>query len=286
MSLTEAPPFPPCSTCGVPLDGDQQYCVNCGHRIGPVRTDLLAALPGASRPVEETVVAPVAADRAPGPLLWSPLGGAALACLASLGLLLGGLLWAGDERDIVVNVPRQEAPRVTVSVPAGAAAAVPAEFVSDWPGDDGWTVQLETLPKESTQPPAVDAAKAAATTKGAEDVGALDSDEHPSLDEGVYVVYAGVFRSRKAATRELRGLRKDFPEAKVVKVSGGSDGGKKVDKDADKQSAGELKDLQSAAGDDFVKKSKKLKDKVATQGRTPKTDDKKPGGSSDGTVLE
>ncbi len=75
-----------------------------------------------------------------------------------------------------------------------------AEFTSDWPeGQDGYTVQLQTLPKDGTQVPAVRAAKSDAKSKGATDVGALDSDDFSSLDGGNYVIYAGVFDTKKQA---------------------------------------------------------------------------------------
>jgi hypothetical protein len=83
----------------------------------------------------------------------------------------------------------------------------------------------DALPKDATQPAQVDAAKADATSKGADDVGALDSDEYPSLDPGEYVVYSGTYSSKKAARKDLRALRKDFPDAKVVEVAASSDGG-------------------------------------------------------------
>ena len=68
---------------------------------------------------------------------------------------------------------------------------------------------------------AVNAAKSDAQSKGATDVGALDSDDFSSLDGGNYVIYAGVFDSKKQAKKELRGLKADFPGAKVVQVSAG-----------------------------------------------------------------
>jgi hypothetical protein len=175
-----------------------------------------------------------------------------------------------------------------VTVPAAPAAAAPVAFASDWSGEDGWTIALETLPKDGTDPAAVTAAKSAATGKGAKDVGALDSDEYPSLDTGEYVVYSGVFDTKKAATAALRKLEEDFPDAEVVEVSATEAGGAaRVEKDAKKLSDKALEDLNKASGDDYVEKSKKLPDKIAPEGKPPAKDDKKPGGGSgEGTVLE
>ncbi len=62
------------------------------------------------------------------------------------------------------------------TAPSSAAAA--ASFTGDWPsGTSGYTVQLQTLPQSRTQVSAVEAAKAAATAKGAKSVGALKSEE-------------------------------------------------------------------------------------------------------------
>jgi hypothetical protein len=270
-----------CPTCSAALDDDQRYCLNCGRRVGEGRDALLRAL------VPAPVAAPAAPAVPPGARLWSPVGGAALAGLLVAGLVLGLLLGGGDEQPpTVVRIAAPPAPDVRVNVAGGGGAeATPVALESDWPGDDGWTVQLQTLPKDGSSVAEVQAAKASAEEQGAADVGALDSDEWPTLDPGDYVVYSGVFTSRKQATRAQRRLRRDFPDAMVVRVA--ADGGTtKVDKDAEKQSDEELKDLQSAEGEEYVKKSKKLPDKVATEGKVPKKDNGKAGGGSKATVLE
>jgi hypothetical protein len=271
-----------CPSCGVPLADDQRYCLNCGNRVGDGRDHLLRTL--APPPPPPAPPAPVV-ERV-GPRLWSPLGGGVLVALLLVGLL-GGVALAGDEErePTIIRVAAPPAPDVRVNVAGGGGPVEEAEFVSDWPGDDGWTVQLQALPKEGSTVADVDAAKASAESQGAPDVGALDSDEWPSLDGGDYVVYSGVFTSKKEAAKALKKLRKDFPDAEVVEVSAGG-GATKIGKDTDKQSDEELEDLQEATGEEYVKKSKKLPDKVATEGKKPKPDNKKPGGGSDATVLE
>ena len=183
---------------------------------------------------------------------------------------------------------------ITVAAPA-AGQPVAQEFTSDWPaGKDGYTVQLRTLPKDGTDVAAVQAAKSEAQSKGAPEVGALDSDEFASLDPGDYVVYAGVFNSRKQAPRELRGLKDEFAGAKVVRVS--ASGGalsSKGDKDAlsgKKKEAtvgkDQLKDLQGLSPGEYEKKAKKLPDTTKLPGKAPPKDDKKPGGGGTGDVIE
>ena len=279
-----------CATCAAPLAADQRYCLNCGRRLRG-REDLLRALaPGGVRETTTSTTTEVAGVIPPTPRSVTPWGAAAAAALLLLAGLGGALVAGGDPpRAPDIRVAAAPQPNVNVTGPGGGAGAAQAEFVGDWAGEDGWTVQLQTLAKDSADPAQVAAAKTAAESAGADDVGALDSDEYPSLDSGQYVVYSGVFETKKAATKSLRSLKKEFPDAEVVKVSSAGDGGAapKVEKDAAEQSDDELKDLQSAKGDDFVKKSKKLPDKVGTQGAAPKTDNKKPGGGSGGgTVLE
>ena len=75
-------------------------------------------------------------------------------------------------------------------------------------------------------------AKSEAQSNGAADVGALDSDDFSGLDGGKYVIYAGVFDSRKQAKRALKKLKKDFAGAKVIQVSAGGGVSARGDPDA------------------------------------------------------
>jgi hypothetical protein len=201
------------------------------------------------------------------------VAGAAVVLLAGLvGVLIGN---SGDSGPATAAAPPR--PQViTIAAPgAGTAAAADQTFTSDWPdGTDGYTVQLQTLSKDSSDPAAVATAKSAAEGKGAPDVGALDSDDFGSLAPGNYIVYSGVFDGKAAATKGLKKLQGKFPGARVVPVntSGGSSGsGKKVNKS-------QLKDLQNSSPQDYQKKSKKLPDKLKTPGKAPPKDNKKAGG--------
>ena len=86
-------------------------------------------------------------------------------------------------------------------------------------------MQLQTLPSDRHRRGAVQAAKAAASAKGAKGVGALKSEEFASLTAGQ------LRRSTRATTtrrpkpqKALGGLKKSFPGASVIDVSnhGGS----------------------------------------------------------------
>jgi hypothetical protein len=214
-----------------------------------------------------------------------------LALAAGLGIFVCALLLGiaiGDRGDGGKQVAA--APQViTVSAPA-AASGQPASFTSDWPaGKDGFTVQLQALPKDGTQPAQVAQAKAGAQSKGAQDVGALDSDDFSSLDSGNYLVYSGVFDTRKQAQKALRKLKSDFAGANVVKVSAGAGlaaqgdagafSGKKKSATVGKK---QLEQLKSLSPDQYKKKSSKLPDETKLPGKAPPKDNKKPGGGKGG----
>jgi len=119
---------------------------------------------------------------------------------------------------------------ITVSSAASGTTAPSSEaaaFTDDWPsGTNGYTVQLQTLPVAGTQVSAVEAAKSAASAKGAKNVGALKSEDFASLTAGNFVIYSGVYHKRPEAQKALAKLKKSFPGATVVRVSnGGAAGG-------------------------------------------------------------
>jgi hypothetical protein len=118
---------------------------------------------------------------------------------------------------------------ITVAQPSGSAGASTGtsetSFTSDWPsGTNGFTIQLQALAQTGTSASALESAKTAASAKGAKEVGALESEEFSSLTAGSYVVYSGVYHKRPEAEKALAGLRKNFPDAKVIKVSNGASG--------------------------------------------------------------
>jgi hypothetical protein len=280
LEIPTTPSSGKCTRCGAPVAHDQRYCLNCGRRLTGTRPPWVDRVspPAQARPAALTVAGRPVPALALG-------GGLAIFVVA---LLLGiAIARGGDTVKPVAAGPRV----ITVSVPgAGAATAAPVSFTSDWPGGkNGFTVQLETLSKEGTEPAQVDKAKADAETKGAKQVGALDSDEFSSLDGGSYVVYAGVFDTRKAATKELRRLKGDFPGAKVIKVSSGGGlaaegdpgalSGKKKSATVGKK---QLQQLKSLSPSQYQKKSSKLPDQTKLPGHAPKKDNKKPGGGKGG----
>jgi hypothetical protein len=281
----------PCARCGAPLAHDQRYCLNCGLRRGDDRIPLerLAAIRESGSRVADARAAVV---NVPEASWWRELPpasvGAALGALGlifALGLLIGSLGDGGTKQ--VAATP----PVIKVAAPAAAAAQPTAEFTGDWASDkDGYTVQLQTLPKTGTQPAQVAQAKSAAVGKGATDAGALDSDSYSSLDPGNYVIYAGVFDKRKQAKRALAKLKKSFPGAKVIHVStgvasAGDAGALSGHKKEATVGKNQLKGLQTLSPDQYQKKSRKLPDTTKLPGKAPKKDEKAPGGGQGGAQV-
>ncbi len=303
MATIESPPSPrlgdhgaPCPLCESPLASDQRYCLNCGSRRGDPRIPIDEAVAfGTSSPTTAasplpngptTALSPPIEHRSLTPLA-AVLAVSTVVVAMGIGVVLGR---GGDSKTVAAAAPQV----ITIGA-AGAgdtAEKVGAKaFTSSWPAaKSGFTVELVALPKSSTNPTAVAAAKRSATTKGAPNVGALDSTKYASLPAGSYVVYSGVFETKAGAANALKKLKSKFPAAKVVLVST-----KATPKSAvtPKSSApdpktvdqGQLNKLQNATPEEYQKQSKKLPSEIGTQGTPPPTDNKPAGGGGGATEI-
>jgi hypothetical protein len=211
---------------------------------------------------------------------------ATLTVIAGVGVLLLAM-------GVGVLIGRSAAPKqsaapaqvISVAAPTGAGtgagASSEASFTSDWPaGSTGFTVQLQTLSQSGASVSVVEAAKTAASAKGAKAVGALKSEEFSSLSAGSYVIYSGVYHNKAEAETALGGLKKSFPSAQVISVSNGgsgsSSGGGASSSGAAGASGGAgsspshpappsvLKSLKGAKGKSYEEKAKNLPDVVET----------------------
>jgi hypothetical protein len=280
-----APPGEPCVECGTPLARDQRYCLSCGARRAGLPTLLAGDAPRSPvspvppAPAVETAVGPPPAD-SPWRLDLGLVAGVGCLLLALLvGVLIGRAGGNDDQRTAaapqVVTIGGTPTP-----TPTAGGTAAPVSFTSDWPaGKRGFTVQLQTLPKDGTDAAAVAAAKKAATDKGVKDVGALDSDQFSSLDGGQYVIYSGQYADRKAARAALKDAKSAFGDAKVIEVSDSTDTAA-APAASQKESAKAINDLNSSSGEDYSKKSAKLPNDLVTPGKPPPKDDKPAGGGS------
>jgi hypothetical protein len=256
------------------MSADQRYCLECGERHVAVSDFLRSGLPTADAPpsVPPSVPPTVGAQ-----------GGASarnntLTVIAGVGVLLlamgVGVLIGRSGGSTRQSVPPAQV--VTIGSTAGSSSSGEESFSDDWPsGTKGFSVQLQTLPQSGTAVSAVAQAKTAAGAKGAASVGALKSEDFPSLTAGSYVIYSGVFHKRAEAQHALAGLKKNFPGAKVIEVSEQASGatsgsgaskasggtGGSIDKPAPPSV---LEGESHAKGKSYEEKSKNLPDVVST----------------------
>ena len=221
-------------------------------------------------------------------------GAGGVALVLAVGVLIGAATTTTEEppRQVAAAPAPQRPPVINVTAAAPAAETTEEEFVSDWPGDDGWTVQLEALPKDDTEVTEVDEAKSEAEAQGAEEVGALDSDEWVSLEPGQFVVYSGVFTGKDGkgkAQAAAKRLKKDFPEAKAVEVSAGDVPGAEGTRPEEKVQEvdeSQLEQLESSTGEEQQKKSAELPETLGLEGEPPPTDEQEAGGGTGTQVIE
>jgi hypothetical protein len=213
----------PCSQCGAPGAADQRYCLECGARRIEARSQYLDGL---SAPSPANTSAPPRPRSSDG----SRRAGASLNVIAGVGVLLlamgvgvligrSGSATTATAPPQIVSISSGAGTGAEAGTTAGATPSPAVAFNDSWPsGKDGYTVQLQTLPVAGTQVSEVSAAESAAGTKGASDVGALQSDDHQGLPSGLYILYSGVYASAAQAKHALAGLTKRFPAAKVIHV--------------------------------------------------------------------
>ncbi|HXP29329.1 MAG TPA: hypothetical protein VN804_06205 [Solirubrobacteraceae bacterium] len=276
-----------CRGCGVPLAEDQRYCLECGERRVQASSVLLGGVPA---PADAASSAPPSAPPLPAAARGGGERSNAVTVIAGVGVLLlamgigvligrsGASKSSGPVAPQVITV----APAASGSTgSAGASTTEASTFSDDWPaGKTGYTVQLQTLVQASTTTSQVQAAKSAASAKGAKGVGALKSEDFSSLTAGSYVIYAGEYGKQAEARKALTGLKKSFPGASVVKVSNGGASspstGSSPSAGASHSSSGAgsseshpappkvLEEEHKSKGKSFEEKSKNLPDVVGT----------------------
>jgi hypothetical protein len=315
----------PCASCGAPLAADQRYCVNCGERRADPRVDYakhLGANGANGANGNGAGTGRSGGDRDLTPLL--ALGGLfALGVMLAVGVLIGKGGNSSNETAATPSVIHVQSGAGSTSGGTSKTASntTGGAFKSDWPsGTTGYTVEIGAIDKAGSTPADVDAAKSQATSKGAPKVGALDSDQYGSLPGGKYIVYSGVYKSKPEATKALKPLKKNFPDATVVKVSQSSGGGGGGGGGATASSGGggsipanatqatdasslaaaaksgktvvashqALQQFNNLSGQDYENATKNIKGPISTgTGKPPPTDNKPAGGGSGGgTVIK
>jgi hypothetical protein len=277
----------PCPVCNAPLAPDQRYCLSCGTRHGEPRVDFAELLGGSGGGHKQT---PGGAGAEPPPRDWTPV--LALGGLAGLALVLvvGVLIGRGSQ-----NAPKVASGPQVITVQGGGSGtgtgapsgtnASATSITEDWPsGQSGYTVQLQSVTKAGATSDSVNAAKSAATGKGAPSVGVLDAANYKSLGSD-YVIYSGVYTSQAKAQAELAKVKKSFPTAKVIHVvpSGGSasaaaNTGSPVSAAQQAAGANTINQLSNCTGAACSKAARKITQPIATPGTPPPADNKPAGG--------
>jgi len=210
-----------CPRCGTAAEAGQEYCLECGARLG---REPAAAAAGST-----------AADRSDWNAAWilPALLGLVIAILGTVAAIVisgdreepGAIPTAtGGSLTVTGGTPTLTAPEPTTAATTAPATTAPAATTAPpqspvnpaaitWPRDHrGWTIVLLSLPQSNGREAAGAQAKKA-RDGGLRRVGVLDSSRYASLHPGYYVVFQGVFDSEAEASSALQRARTVFPTA-------------------------------------------------------------------------
>jgi hypothetical protein len=225
-----------CEQCQAPVDVHQRYCVECGAHRRHVYDPAARFLSGAtsrSRTAARIARGP-AEPKKRGPGLALALVLAAIPVAVAAGVLIGGR--GEDSNSKLLAALRAQKPTV-VNVSGGGAASGAATSTSGGGGSataspvvrvtssfalqQGYAVELQTLPGSGTTRAKVAAAERHARSRGATAVGLISQADFqitPAPPAADYVIYSGQYHSSADATAALAKLKHSFPGAKVIAV--------------------------------------------------------------------
>ena len=210
---------PRCPRCNATVDRNQEYCLECGTRLGheqrPGSIDRTSAGIGQRHGRAGPWVVPALLG-----LVIAVLGtGAAIAISSdgeepsAISTATGGSLTVTNDGS-TLTAPEPTEPTTTTAPPTTTAPKPtttpkppvnPAAIV--WPRDRrGWTIVLLSLP-QSNGLAGANAKAAQLRRDGLRRVGVLDSDRYASLHPGYYVIFTGVFDSEAEASGALQRAR-------------------------------------------------------------------------------
>ena len=232
-----APPaeqYESCEHCAAPVEATQRYCVVCGTRRKHVYDPAARFLAEATSRTRST--------RGARPAARSPRRSAGLGlavALAAIPLAVAvGVLIAHSGNNVnnkLLAALRAEKPPVVnvnggaggsgataASTPAAATSTPVSRLTSNFGLQQGYAVELQTLPGSGTTQAKVTAAEAKARAHGAAKVGLISQSDFkvtPAPPAGDYVIYSGQYSSSASATSALDKLKHAFPSARVIHVS-------------------------------------------------------------------
>jgi hypothetical protein len=213
-----------CSSCGTPAEPGQEYCLECGARIVPVRR--LSALGWAW---ERRF------GRYPGDWIWA----SALLLLVAAGSAAAGIVAGRDtgtgtgsgSRTIVATSPvviappappapkPQPQPTTRPQTTPAPPAPKPRNQLTEWPARNGFTVVLASIPARGTGRADAEAKAKQALARGLRNVGVLTSNRFASLHPGYYVVFTGVYDSLEEAQTAAGQAAARFPNAYAREIA-------------------------------------------------------------------
>jgi septal ring-binding cell division protein DamX len=211
-----------CPRCGASVQPGQEYCLECGGRLGRPQTGTAA---------RASTAAASRYGRAGAWLVPALLGllvalvgtGAAIAISGegegteAISTATGGSLTVTDPTP-TLTAPEPTTPAPTTAPPTTPATTAPPPppvnpAAIAWPRERrGWTIVLLSLPQANGREAANEQA-ARARQRGLRRVGVLDSSRYASLHPGYYVVFQGVYASEAEASSALQRARGVFPNA-------------------------------------------------------------------------
>jgi hypothetical protein len=234
--MTDPPAVPQprertCPRCGAPHTPDQEYCLECGLRLGGSPT-FVRRLETAWRERFSFY---------PGDWMWPALLGLVIAVAGATAAILLGASNGSNGSTLVGTGPGSAhmpttapvtatvvLPTVPSNTPTATSVTVPTTpppatttttprtpgGLINWPASrNGFTVVLESIPTSAGRSFAVARAQAASRS-GLPQVGVLNSGGFSSLHPGYYVVFSGVYGSQSQADQaRLTASAKGYPAA-------------------------------------------------------------------------
>jgi hypothetical protein len=188
-----------CPRCGAAREPDQEYCVECGLRLPPVKGRLPAFRRWWIRRF----------GWYPGDWAWLSLL-TLLVAVAGAAAAIAVTHHRRTDHGTTILTPtvtghhrvRPAPPRTTTAVtttPAKSTTAPAKAHVEAWPaGRNGWTIVLVSYPSANGRPSAQQTSAKALRAR-LPDVGILDSSDYASLQPGYLVVFTGIYATQDAA---------------------------------------------------------------------------------------